>query len=69
MSKITVETILDEKIIGTEDGGRAKLFAAAPDDNENGVIFHFNSWDEDKKHEQFNEFVGKKVSIKIETID
>jgi len=55
--------------IDTEDGGQAKIFTASKDDLDNGVFVRICSWDENKNHEDFKKFVGRRIKITIETID
>ena len=56
--------------VETEDGGQAKIVGLEQNaEDENGMFVKIQSWDEEKKHEEFNKFVGRKVKITIETID
>jgi hypothetical protein len=55
--------------IDIEDGGQAKIFTASKDDLDNGMFVRVCSWDENKNHEDFKKFVGRRIKITIETID
>lgn len=62
------------KDIITEDSGHAKIVDIYidqdnPEENENGMYVRVQSWCEDKKHEEFSMFEGRKVKITIETVD
>lgn len=65
-----IETKIKKNEVDTEDGGQAKIVSLCnKPDEENGMFVQLRSWDEDKKHDEFNKFVGRKVKITIETID
>ena len=74
--KIVIEDEIKPGEISTEDGGQAKIWTSSaypPEDDvldDPGVFFRFQSWDEKgQKHSIFNQFVGKKVRITIESLD
>lgn len=65
-------TKINEKEVATEDGGMAKIFTAEDEnskENDNGMFVAIKSWDDSKTHPEFNQFVGRKIRITIETID
>jgi len=45
------------------------IFTASKDDLDNGMFVRVCSWDENKNHEDFKKFVGRRIKITIETID
>ena len=60
---------LESDEIRVEDSGQAKIFSASQDDvDENGMFFRVCSWDQNKIHSEFNNFIGKKIKITIEEI-
>lgn len=69
MAKIEFETYIDEDEIDHEDGGCARLtFLDDGVEKDTGVFFIMHSWDEDLKHEQFEQFEGRRVRVTVETI-
>lgn len=60
-----------ENSIKTEDDGVAKIaeYDNQGDYGDTKLFVRFQSWDEDKEHEEFNKFSNRKVRITIETID
>ena len=73
MPKITFEADMDENHLRLEDGGAALMwqppFVEAGDvplDPENGTCVKFWSWDDNKKHESFKRFIGRRVRITVE---
>lgn len=68
--KHIIVTQINSGEIDKEDGEMALIFTAsnAPDED-NGMYVRIISWDENKKHTEFNSFVGRKIKITIETID
>lgn len=68
--EIEFEVKLKEKDVDTEDGGQAKIIDIVNDSNdENGIFIRLHSWDENREHLDFNKLIGRKVKIKIETLD
>lgn len=66
----TIETELIHNQMETEDGGQFGCFNVSQDDDiENGIYVKFCSWDDTCKHDDFSQFIGRKVKITIETID
>lgn len=68
MAKKILEAFLGESDVDTEDGGMAKI-ATISDAAEEGMFIKLQSWDEDAKHTELNQFVGKKVKVTVETIE
>lgn len=69
-----LEHVIEEKLnfsdMETEDGGNFKCFIVAKDfEKEDGMYVKICSWDESKKHLEFEKFINRKVKITIETID
>lgn len=61
--------IFDQKVepddVKTEDGGQAKVLEF---NNEESTLFlRVQSWAEDKRHPDFDQLVGKRVRITVET--
>lgn len=53
-----------------EDGGQYIACAMSnSEDKENGIYIKICSWDEKRNHEEFNQFLNRKVRVTIETID
>jgi len=52
-----------------EDGGMAVIEDVGMDGVEdNGIFVRVQSWDETKKHKEFNALIGKRVRVTIEII-
>lgn len=66
--KHIIDCYFNSDDIDVEDSGCAKIFTVA-DDLDTGMFVRICSWDENKRHEEFNRFVGRKIKITIETID
>ena len=69
-----LEHVIEEKLnfsdMETEDGGNFKCFIVAKDfETEDGMYVKICSWDESKKHLEFEKFINRKVRITVETID
>lgn len=56
-----------------EDRGQALITTIDSDgtneEENNGMFVRIQSWDENKQHEEFKKFEGRKIRITIETID
>lgn len=66
--------IIDKVKFEKEDGGMALIATlinehVLDEDDDKGVFVRFQSWDEDKDHEEALQFEGKRVRVTIETID
>lgn len=62
------EVKVEHSDIETEDSGCAKILTVVfnEDDEENGMFVRIQSWDDDKKHIDFNKMIGKKIKVTIE---
>jgi hypothetical protein len=68
MAKLEFTDAISE--VTTEDSGNAKLGVLMDrSDFESDLFLRLQSWDESKRHHQFNEFIGRRVKVTIETID
>lgn len=68
--KHIIEAELKPNEMETEDGGQFGFFQVSQnDEEENGIYVRFCSWDDTCKHEEFSQYIGRKVKITIETID
>lgn len=76
--KIVIEDEMRPDDVSKEDGGCALIWNSdscppeVDDDSDTtpGVFFRFQSWDEeDKTHDIFRQFIGKKVRITLESLD
>lgn len=64
------EMVVDPSEVSVEDSGMAKFFEIEEKPYAmNGMFVKVISWDESLAHTDFNEFIGKKVKITIETIE
>lgn len=63
-----IKTYLNPAHIDIDDNGQAKIFTCENSEDENRMFIRIQSWDETKKHEEFNKFVGRKIKITIETV-
>lgn len=70
MARISVVQPWTPFCLSTEDGGMAKIYHIDADDGRpNGPFFRFQSWDEEKVHHEFEQFVGRRIRITIETVE
>lgn len=71
MKKI-FEGILSSDEIIIEDQGKAILTEPINDPNDEnldaGMFVRLQSWDDDKIHSDFKQFIGKKIKITVEII-
>ena len=65
---VIVDTLKVEDM-GCEDGGKFLDFSVnnTPDED-NGMYVRICSWDDTKKHEELQKFIGKKVRVTIRVI-
>ncbi len=69
IDKIELDVVLDRKELDIEDGGQFKAFQIIHNpETENGIYVKFCSWDENKEHKDFNNFINKRVKITIEVV-
>lgn len=67
---MTITTHLNPDDLTIEDGGMFRSFDIEPDDEqENGIFFRFNSWDDTTEHTDFKKFEGKKIKLTIEIVE
>ena len=66
--KIVFEEMIKNRCVSSEDSGCALIYEFSNDD-ESGVWAKVTSWDESKKHIDFNKLLGRKVRVTIETLD
>lgn len=72
-----LKNVIEEKLnfsdMENEDGGCFKCFkcfrVAKDFETEDGMYVKICSWDESRKHLEFEKFINRKVRITIETID
>ena len=72
MDKIThiINDTISTSNIDIEDGGRYfGILLCDNSEEENGMYVKICSWDENRKHTDFNKFKNRKIKITIETID
>lgn len=67
MKKI-VEFKLTQDSVEIEDTGQALIFQPESDED-NAMFIRLQSWDDTRKHEEFNQFVDKNVRVTIEVIE
>lgn len=69
MAKLEFTTYVDSDEIDIDDAGAARMVLLDDGtDKDTGVFLIMHSWDEDKQHEEFEQFEGRMVKITIETI-
>lgn len=66
--RLVIENVCEDICI--EDGGCAKIAMFSDEiEDENGISVRVVSWDNEKKHTEFDKLKGKKVRITIEEIE
>jgi len=65
MKIFKIKQKIDKSEVDTQDGGQYKEYICSTSDD-TGVYIRIGSWDETKKHIDFNSLIeGKKISITI----
>lgn len=75
MAKIILEGKINPEDVDTDDGGCAKIFHLE-DDRVKRLFVRIQSWSESLEwsskagtHPEFDELIGKRIRVTIETID